>query len=226
MSFQLSEVKREAEFRDLVETEYLAYQKPYNAFWEVLKGPNVEECTQRQWSWHTGTKGSHWLKVTENENVIGGAEWIVHEKAPFETPQPIIKADWWPEGPLKSVSNHMLYTFFSGRPSVMNRPHLHYRRRGVGRLMMEWGCKLADEMGLQCFVESTDDGRELYKSAGFVAVHPFFLDAQPSNEQEGDNPEWLEAKEKITPEPYRVWLMWRPEGGVFKDGKIGFPWEG
>ncbi|CAG8979942.1 hypothetical protein HYALB_00013366 [Hymenoscyphus albidus] len=178
MSFQLSEVKREAEFKDLVKTEYLAYQKPYNAFWEVLKGPNVEECTQRQ---------------------------------------------WWP---LKSVSNHMLYTFFSGRPSVMNRPHLHYRRRGVGRLMMEWGCKLADEMGLQCFVESTDDGRELYKSAGFVAVHPFFLDAQPSNEQEGDNPEWLKVKDKITPEPYRVWLMWRPEGGIFKDGKIGFPWEG
>jgi hypothetical protein len=98
MSFQLSEIKDEAEFSELVEVEHLAYQKPYNAFWEVLKGPNIPECARRQWSWHTGTPGSHWLKVTDRDKVIGGAEWIVHEKNPFETPQPIIAGTWWPEG--------------------------------------------------------------------------------------------------------------------------------
>jgi hypothetical protein len=98
MSFHLSEIKNEAEFAELVEVERLAYQKPYNAFWEVLKGPNVQECARRQWSWHIGTPGSHWLKVTDEDKVIGGAEWIVHEKNPFETPQPIITGTWWPEG--------------------------------------------------------------------------------------------------------------------------------
>lgn len=96
MSFQLSEIKDEAEFLELVEVEHLAYEKPYNAFWEVLKGPNIQECAQRQWAWHTGTPGSHWLKVTDGHKVIGGGEWIVHEKS--EKPQPIITGTWWPEG--------------------------------------------------------------------------------------------------------------------------------
>jgi len=234
MPFQLSEVKSQAELAEVVKVEHLAYEKPYNAFWEVLKGPSVEECAARQWAWHIGTPGSHWLKVTDGDEVIGAAEWVIHEKSPFETAQPLITATWWPQSPLKSISDHMLNTFFSGRPSVMNRPHLlvnicfvhaAYRGRGVGHLMMEWGCKIADEMGLEAFVESTDDGRELYKSHGFVIVRPFFLDAQPATEEEGKDPEWLQLKKQLTPEPYRVWLMWRPQGGKFEEGKTKFSWE-
>lgn len=45
MNFQLTEIENEAQFAELVKTEFLAYEKPFNAFWEVLKGPNIEECT-------------------------------------------------------------------------------------------------------------------------------------------------------------------------------------
>lgn len=89
--------------------------------------------------------------------------------------------------------------------------------------MMEWGCKIADEMGLEAFVESTDDGRELYKAHGFVIVRPFFLDMPPI--VAGNEEELAKLKESIAPEPYRVWLMWRPKGGNFEEGKTAFPWE-
>jgi hypothetical protein len=97
------------------------------------------------------------------------------------------------------------------------------RRLGAGKLLMEWGCNLADKMGLECFVESTDDGRALYESAGFVVVNPFFLDPQPENENPSQ--EWQKIKQEAFPEPYRVWFMWRPKGGKFVEGETKFSWE-
>ena len=45
--------------------------------------------------------------------------------------------------------------------------HPEYRRRGVGRMMMEWGLKIADAKQLDTWVESTIVGRALYESCGF-----------------------------------------------------------
>lgn len=98
MPLQLTEVQNVEDFKEVVIVEHKAYASPYDAFWEILKGPSIEECTQREWMWHTSTPGSCWLKVTDGDQVVGGVEWIIHEKNPFENPQPIIKGDWWPEG--------------------------------------------------------------------------------------------------------------------------------
>ncbi|KAB8300518.1 hypothetical protein EYC80_000680 [Monilinia laxa] len=226
MTLQLSEIKDVTEFAELVKVEHRAYATPANSLWEVLKGSSIKECTERQWAWHTGTPNSHWLQVKEGDKVISGAEWIIHETNPFSEPQPTVKGTWWPEGPLKTISDHILELFFEGRPSVMNRPHLlinyffvdpEHRRRGAGNLMMEWGCKIADKMGLETFVESTDDGRELYKAHGFVIVRHFFLYVPSAPKV--DEEEFAKLKEVIAPEPYRVWLMWRPNGGKFEEGK-------
>src|SRR4051794_36019233 len=42
---------------------------------------------------------SRWLKVGDKDTskVIGGAEWMVHETNPFETPQPALPAYWFPK---------------------------------------------------------------------------------------------------------------------------------
>lgn len=98
MTLQLSEVTNVAEFAELVKVEHRAYATPANTLWEVLKGPSIEECTERQWAWHTCTPNSHWLLVKEGDKVISGAEWVIHETNPFSKPQPIVKGTWWPEG--------------------------------------------------------------------------------------------------------------------------------
>ncbi|KAM3150512.1 hypothetical protein ABEW05_009173 [Botrytis cinerea] len=209
MALQLLEITNTADFAEVLKVEHKAYATPANSLWEVLKG----------------TSNSHWLTVKDGDKLISGAEWIVHETNPFEKPLPIVKATWWPEGSLKTISDHLFETFFGGRPSVMNRPHLHpeHRRKGAGSLMMQWGCKLADEKGLEAFVESTDDGRELYKAHGFVIVRSFFLEVPLATK--GDEEEFAKLKEAIAPEPYRVWLMWRPKGGKFEEGKTVYSWE-
>jgi N-acetylglutamate synthase-like GNAT family acetyltransferase len=60
-----------------------------------------------------------------------------------------------------------------------------YRHRGVGSLAMKWGLAKADELGLDIFVESTEDGRGFYEAHGFEVFDDFSLDAStatPSKE--------------------------------------------
>ena len=82
-------------------------------------------------------------------------------------------------------------------------------------------------MELECFVESTDDGRALYESMGFVVVDHFFLDGRPVEEdgKELESEEWAGIRKEVFPEPMRVWVMWRPKGGRFVEGETKYSWE-
>ena len=101
--------------------------------------------------------------------------------------------------------------------------HSSHRRCRAGKLLMDWGCELADKMDLECFVESTEDGRSLYESAGFVVVDHFYLDPQPENGKPSED--WAKIKKEAFPKPYRVWVMWRPKGGKFVKGETKYSWE-
>ena len=100
MPLNLSEVESKEDFAPLVPVEFEAYSTPLNEFWEILKGPSVSECLDRQWADHEADPKSHWLKITDTDTgaVVGGAEWVVHETNPYEKPVPIPSATWWPEG--------------------------------------------------------------------------------------------------------------------------------
>jgi len=205
---------------------------PQSTLWQVMKGPNIQECTERQWAWHQSMPNSRWLEVKDNDKIVGAANWIIYEKNPFEEPQPMLSAYWYPEGPIRTISNHILQAFFANRPLVMNRPHFlmnvcfvskEHRRKGIGSLLVDWGCKLADEMGLEAFVESSNSGKGLYEAHGFVAVRPVFLDLPPA--EDGQEEEWARLKKLFAPKPFRTWLMWRPKGGKFEEGKTVYSWE-
>ena len=87
-----------------------------------------------------------------------------------------------------------------------------HRRRGAGRLLLEWGCKVGDEKDLEGFVESTEDGVKLYESAGFVKIESFVIDPTlPDNKTKEDAADWMKLKEQNFPAPYTVWLMRRPK---------------
>lgn len=45
--------------------------------------------------------------------------------------------------------------------------HADYRRRGAGGMMLQWGCDLADQLGLPAWIEASDEGNFLYKAFGF-----------------------------------------------------------
>jgi len=97
--------------------------------------------------------------------------------------------------------------------------HPDYRRQGAGDLILEWGIRKAEEMGVEMWLDATVYGVPLYRKHGFVVVNENNI--RPTT----DNPdqEW----EKIAKEllPMTMWQMWRPVGGKYEEGKTVRPWE-
>lgn len=46
--------------------------------------------------------------------------------------------------------------------------HPDYQRRGCGSMLVQWGCKLADENSVGAYVDASKDGAPLYEKCGFV----------------------------------------------------------
>lgn len=53
-----------------------------------------------------------------------------------------------------------------------------FQRKGAGKLLLEWGIKIADELGLPTYLESSQEGFGLYKRHGFEEVDVFDLDLE------------------------------------------------
>ena len=80
-------------------------------------------------------------------------------------------------------------------------------------MLMEWGTKNADEMGLETWVDSTPSGEELYKKHSFVNVR--LKDLQPRMENPSED--WKQMERDVM--PLRGTLMWRPVGGQFENAE-------
>ena len=59
-----------------------------------------------------------------------------------------------------------------------------YHQRGLGGMLVAWGCEKADEMGLRAYCESED--LPLYLREGFVEVDHVTVDLQPWSGKKGD----------------------------------------
>lgn len=94
-----------------------------------------------------------------------------------------------------------------------------HQRKGVGSLMLEWGVKKAEEMNVECFVEATDAGRQLYQKFGFTTLTKILVDAEDGTKERH------EMIQKLIPTPVQYWAMWRPKGGAVKSGQPRTLWE-
>ncbi|KAI0179649.1 hypothetical protein GGR52DRAFT_207889 [Hypoxylon sp. FL1284] len=188
MSLKLHELTTDDEFKGVVRVELEAYSKPFNGFWEMLKGTSEDELCARQLSWHRADPSSHWLYVTDEDSgdVVGAMQWNIYEENPYATEKPPLTAYWITDGLVKDVANAMLMGLVGHRPGSMSKPHLlisycfvhsAHRRRGVASLMLEWGTRKADELGVDAFVESTEIGRSVYEKHGFRVYDELYLDA-------------------------------------------------
>ncbi|PLB54074.1 acetyltransferase, GNAT family [Aspergillus steynii IBT 23096] len=45
--------------------------------------------------------------------------------------------------------------------------HPRHERQGAGSLITQWGCDQADQLGLDCYLESSDPGYPVYQRKGF-----------------------------------------------------------
>lgn len=261
MAFSIHETTTDEEFVAIVKVESEVYADPPNAFWEVMKGISLEECTSRQALWNQMDPTSHWIYAKDEKTgeVVGAMNWNIHEQNPFASGGEGPPIYWWPEGVWKIITlvksiftvlrfyradedalRKILGPFFANRPEYMSKPHLrklhtfsdskylakthaygyivinicfvHPTRRheGIGTLMMKWGLQKADEMGVETFVESTQDGIGFYKAHGFKHLLDLVLDPVA---EDSENEELVALKKEMLEKkllPFRIDFMVRP----------------
>jgi GNAT superfamily N-acetyltransferase len=92
-----------------------------------------------------------------------------------------------------------------------------HRRKGVGRLLMDWGVKKADELGVEAWMEASSLGRLLYENVGFKVLLKLVWDTHKIDADD----DWRRMEHELTPPPFCV--MWRPSSKEKETTKM--PWE-
>ncbi|PQE26549.1 hypothetical protein CJF30_00001284 [Rutstroemia sp. NJR-2017a BBW] len=218
-----------------------AFENPFASFLRIvfyLKGESPEartesinEAASNMLALHGMLPStSHWIKVvdTETGKLIGAANWMTHESSPYTEPRPPTVAVWWPEGDGRDYASNYMQQVEAHKPRYYDRPHVYlnisftipeWRRRGAGKLMMEWGVKKADEMNVPSFVEASESGTLLYEKFGFMT----FGKIDVNTEKENASAEWKRLQKELPPDTQ--YLMWRPVQGAFILGQTSLPWE-
>ena len=107
MGFILHEVTSSEEMSAIIDCQREAFKFPFNPFLVMFTPQGLDPTATRtamiknQWDTHINELASHWLKVVDLEtgNIVGAAQWHVHETDPFSGPdEHRINAVWWPEG--------------------------------------------------------------------------------------------------------------------------------
>ena len=98
--------------------------------------------------------------------------------------------------------------------------HPSHRRRGAAAILVEWGVKKADEMGVEAYCEGGLLGKRVYERFGYVHVGTVKFDLEIENPTE----KWKEYAQRI--EAGAPAIMWRPIGGKYDKGKTVLPWTG
>ena len=66
----------------------------------MFSGESKEEFAVRAAQWNKADPASHWIYVTDTSTgeIMGGTQWSIYEKNPFDHPQPPVVATWLQEG--------------------------------------------------------------------------------------------------------------------------------
>ncbi|KAI6091116.1 acyl-CoA N-acyltransferase [Hypoxylon rubiginosum] len=84
----------------------------------------------------------------------------------------------WLEGKEKEKCEAVLRPMWDMRDELFGKEHQYiylssmathpdHQRRGVGRLLMQWGINVAEQIGIPMYLESSKPGLRLYESMGF-----------------------------------------------------------
>ncbi|KAI1344140.1 hypothetical protein F5Y15DRAFT_103971 [Xylariaceae sp. FL0016] len=131
---------------------------------------------------------SVWLKVVDEgrvteagkQRIVAACNWDVYPNA--HAPAPASTDDGppeWLQGEARERSAKMNRDINEARRASMpgGFVHLHicftdpdYRRQGAGKLMMDWGCEVADRLFLPAWIEASPEGNQLYVKHGFYDV--------------------------------------------------------
>jgi len=187
---------------------------------------------ERDWNMHINDPASHKVYVVyvPSGEVVGSVFWKIYTTVPFPNGPQKIQLSFWPQNDKegKECGEEILNQCFFARANWMNRPMVamdatsvrdDHQRKGVGSLLISWGVQKADDLGVECFVEASDAGKHLYKKFGYIALTKIIVDAENGTKQRSN------MIEKLIPGGIHYWAMWRPKGGMVKDGAPQTLWD-
>ncbi|KAK2867769.1 hypothetical protein FQN49_003488 [Arthroderma sp. PD_2] len=234
------------DFPDLIAALWESYEDPAQPFFRIycpiFNNDREKSLADSTEFFHEEYRNefpeSQWLKVVDTDadnKIVGAALWKIHQKDPFEGyKEENVVADWYPEGTMRrELANRFLRDVTAPRAKKARRPHIFlnvaftipsYRRRGVSSLFLQWGLDKADAMGLECWLDATNYGRQVYERRGFISVDSRDIwPSMPEGLSEEDRKEFEIARKETLPAPNSC--MWRPKGGVYIEGVTEKPWE-
>ncbi|KAL9056575.1 MAG: hypothetical protein Q9162_002858 [Coniocarpon cinnabarinum] len=237
--FEIKEVTTKDEFDKVTELEWTSYYNPYRSEWQFIHpifGPtaldrhnSLKYDTDRLWTSHLNDPSSHWIYAldTSTQEMVGATEWLFYRRNPFPNGWKSPVADWWPE-----ALNGM---------AVLPQ----HRKKGIATLLMEWGIRRLDEMGLDSLVEATEMGERLYERFGYRHVISVAVDVRKrdvgvagdggksdaedvvrgdeSGGKGGDNDVWNALRAQLGQPVAHIY--WRPKLGEWTEEGPKAPWE-
>ncbi|KAK0117716.1 hypothetical protein ONS95_012045 [Cadophora gregata] len=177
-----------ADLPKILEGQRLAFSDPVEPFFfalfpETERKANFEQQVKRTEAWWTGDPSAKYMKVVDEETgqIISAAKWCIYETPLTEEQMnEELVVDWhsdaesneWAQHIIHGVHSHRLRRTKGGVCCVLDMMSTHpdHHRRGAAKMLVQWGCDIADKIGAEAFIEGTAIARRLYESCGFVAT--------------------------------------------------------
>ncbi|KAF7594657.1 hypothetical protein BBP40_008748 [Aspergillus hancockii] len=158
---------------------------------------------------------AHFLKAVDDDSgdMIAFAKWhVYHGEVGMKEWRASVRTDKEMRVPLGA--NEEGFRFCKGKLFEKRREFLgeegrehcllallatdsRYERRGAASLLTQWGCDVADKLGVQCYVESSKKGYPVYKRKGFQEVSSnaddnlIYFDASRFTGRGGGDGDWV-----------------------------------
>jgi hypothetical protein len=86
-------------------------------------------------------------------------------------------------------------------------------------MIMKWGIAKADELNYEFFLDAFPAARNFYPKYGFGELET--CEIRPKTDH--PDAQWKDIERDLL--PLTIYIMWRPKGGPYVEGKTVKPWE-
>lgn len=201
MQLKISRVTDVADLKYLAKIEFASFAEDggHIAMLGLNTPSSINATVERQKKEFTSDASNFWIKVFDtdaNDRIVAASNWKIfptYVQSEFEAKDKHINA-MTPEHlsfmeDEKRQADGIIASkgFMEARHRNAKEAHIvlnllfvddEYQRKGAGRLMVEWGNRLADTMMLPLWVEASKQGRGLYASCGYEVVEHVYLESK------------------------------------------------
>jgi GNAT superfamily N-acetyltransferase len=183
------ELATESDISRLMEIQFSAFfAEPVDI---AINGPNTPESRQkageRLLNQMRNDPSLHTIKcvrtdpTTKEDSIVGFCEWFIYDKErperEWRKEHTLLDCMWIEDDVEREKVRGYVLPVFEARMRIMEgRPYAllmyicvdpDWQRQGAGGMLVKWGTGRADELAIECILESSPFGYGLYRKCGF-----------------------------------------------------------